>query len=90
MLPGVDTGFVQPGIEFFERVPAPLTGLAPDAPSAVLHILLHHAFLPTRGHGCRSQLIKQVVARTWRLKARIDDAASCLCFTLSTAVFMLS
>jgi len=39
----------QPDVEFDERAEAQLGRVDPDAPPAVLHVLLDHALLPARG-----------------------------------------
>ena len=68
--------FAQPGVELGKRAKAPLLSLQPDAPAAVLHVLLHHPFLPARGDVAEVG-IKQVVA-AHGIEARVDDAAFAL------------
>ncbi len=68
--PTIATALAQPGIEFIERAPLALLGIQPDAPAAVLDVLLDHAFLPTTGNIAEVG-IKQVV-RTHGREAGID------------------
>ena len=69
------TPLAQPGIEFDERAEATGRGFDPDAPAAVLHVLLHHPLLPARGdvaevgieqvvtaHGCEARVDRALLA----------------------------
>ena len=62
----------QPGVELHKRAKPLGASLYPDTPAAVLHVLLHHPFLPARGHVAKVRL-EQVVAAQ-RIEAGIDDA----------------
>ena len=62
----------QPGIELGEGAKAACPGLNPDTPAAVLHVLLHHAFLPAESDVAEVR-VKQVVAAHGG-KAGVDDA----------------
>jgi hypothetical protein len=62
----------QPGIEFDERAEATGRGFDPDAPAAVLHVLLDHTLLPARGDVAEVG-VEQVVAAYSR-ESRVDGA----------------
>ena len=62
----------QPRIQFDKRTKPLFAGLNPNAPAAVLHILLDNAFLPARGHVAEVR-IEQVMAAHGR-KASINHA----------------
>ena len=49
VLPALAAALAQPGVERLQIRPAPLGGLPPDLAAPVLHVLLHHPLLPTRG-----------------------------------------
>ena len=65
--------FAQPGVELGKAAKLPLTGFDPDAPPAVLHVLLDHAFLPAAGDVAEIG-IEQVVAAHGS-KAGVDHPA---------------
>ena len=49
LLPQGPAAVAQPGVEFDERAEALLARVDPDAPPAVLHVLLDDTLLPARG-----------------------------------------
>ena len=49
LLPQCPTALGQPGVEFSHAAKALLARINPDAPPAVLHVLLHHPLLPAGG-----------------------------------------
>ena len=72
LVPGVQAGLVQPGVERGQIGPASFGRLAPDAAAAILHVLLDDALLPAGGPIAKLRL-EQVVA-CHRLKAQVDLA----------------
>eukprot|EP01038_Epipyxis_sp_PR26KG_P017796 gene17797-24838_t len=69
------TSLAQPGIEFDERAEATGRGFDPDAPAAVLHVLLDYTLLPAGGdvaevgveqvvtaHGCEARVDRALLA----------------------------
>ena len=68
--------FAQPGVEFGKRRPLNLLRIQPNTPAAVLHVLLHDAFLPTAGHVAEVG-IEQVMG-AHRRESRIDDTTLAL------------
>ncbi len=66
----------EPGVEFDEGAPASLACFDPDAPPAVLHVLLDDPLLPAAGDVAEVGL--EQVVRAHDGEARIDDAALAL------------
>ncbi len=63
---------LKPIIELCQAGPVPLGRFSQNAPTPVLYVLLHDAFLPT-GSSVAELVLKQVVTRH-RFKAGVDDA----------------
>jgi hypothetical protein len=74
LVPQRAAALAQPGVEFGEAAEALLGRVDPDAPAAVLHILLDDSLLPARGDVAEVGVVQ--VVRTHRREAFVDDAAS--------------
>jgi hypothetical protein len=72
LVPQRAAALAQPGVEFGEAAELDLGRVDPDAPAAVLHILLHHPFLPAAGHVAEVRVVQ--VMRAHGGKALVDDA----------------
>ena len=80
LLPQRAAALGQPGVQFRERAETAFGRLQPDAPTAVLLVLLHHPLFPTRGD--IAEVGVEQVVRTHGQEARIDHPA----FTLADLV----
>ena len=68
--PECSAALSQPGVELGKAGKLPLARFEPDASTAVLHVLLHHALLPARGHVAEVRLEQIVTAHCG--KAGVD------------------
>ncbi len=73
LVPQRAAALAQPGVEFAEAAELDLGRVDPDAPTAVLHVLLHHPFLPATGHVAEVRVVQ--VVRAHGGKALVDDAS---------------
>jgi hypothetical protein len=87
LVPQRPAALAQPGVEFAEAAEALLGRVDPDAPAAVLHVLLDDALLPAAGDVAEVR-VEQVVRAHGAKRALTMRPLPFL--TLSTAVFMLS
>ena len=73
LAPKYAAALAQPSVEFLKAVPFSGLRVDPDAPAAVLDVLLDHAFLPAARNVAKVS-VEQIV-RAHHGKAGVDDAA---------------
>lgn len=76
LVPQGAAALTQPGIEFDKGTEAMSGRLDPDAPTAVLHVLLHAPLLPARRDVAEVRVVQ--VVRAHHREARVDSAALAL------------